>query len=964
MKNFIILFVFSLFSTALTAQEGFIRGTISTEEGDVAPYTTIQIVETATGVSTDLDGKYSITIDEGSYTLKASYVGYNDTEIKNVVVKAGETTIVDIVLTTDAVVVDVVQIEAKAITNTDAAVNTIKSKAAIPIDGISNKTLRAIGGSKASDVVKAIPGVSIQGGKYVFVRGLGDRYTKSILNGMDIPGLDPDRNTLQMDIFPSNIIENIFVYKAFSPDLPADFAGGVVNLVTKEFPDEKTFDVSFGLGFNPAMHFNPDALSATGSSTDFLGFDNGLRNLPVDKNAILPDPANTQTNPATGQPYNADLQSITESFNSNLGAVNKMSPMNFNLSVSTGNQFKKEDSKFTFGYNAALNYRNNTTFYDEVEFNAFMKNDDVSVLELDANRLQKGALSSNNVLLSAMLGGAMKWGNEKLSHKLSANILQIQNGESTNGDFMSETIIDNSVTLSRNNVEYTERSITNAYLKGVHSINQGDINIEWKVAPTISSIYDKDVRVTPLRLDEDEYSIEPSEGAIPERFWRNLEEENLASRLDITKKISMLGNKSKIKIGVSNTYKHRDYEILSYRTNVDGQNNLQNSFLVDGDANKILSAENIWNTTTEVGTYMKGNFEPTNTYDASQNVLGAYLMGDLVFSSKFRAIIGARMEMFDQTYSGQNNLGTTVYDNERILDELNILPSVNLVYTLMENKNRGTTMNVRGGYSKTLARPSFKEASIAEIFDAISGRTFIGNINLVQTQIDNIDFRWEYFMPSGQIFSVSAFYKKFVNPIELVAYDIASPNNFQPRNVGDAQVLGLEIEARKDFSFISPAWKPLSLGANITLVDASVTMDEVTYESRVAAARDGEVVENTRAMQGQSPYIINGFLNYSNRETGLEGNLNYNVQGPSLFLVGINTNPDVYQKSFHNLNIKVSKRFGNTADKEGKHKVSFRVQNILGQEQQKVYQSFGATEQLFELFAPARTFSVSYALSL
>ena len=964
MKNSIILFVFCLFSTALAAQQGFIRGTISTEDGELAPYATVQIVETSTGASTDLDGKYSITLDEGTYTLKASYVGYNDTEIKEIVVKADEATIVDVTLTTGEIMVDIVQIEARAITNTDAAVNAIKSKAAVPLDGISNKTLKAIGASKASEAVKAIPGVSVQGGKYVFVRGLGDRYTKTILNGMDIPGLDPDRNTLQMDIFPSSIIENIFVYKAFSPDLPADFAGGVVNLVTKEFPDEKTFDISFGIGFNPAMHFNENALTATGSRTDILGFDNGLRDLPIAKDAIIPDPADTRINPSTGQPANSELESITESFNSDLAPSKSMSPMNYNFSASTGNQFKKEDSQFTFGYNAALNYRNNTTFYDDVQFNTFMKNDDNSVFEMDVDRTQKGALSSNNVLASAMLGGAMKWGNEKLSNKISANVLKIQNGQSTAGDFTSETFINNSVLLSRDNVEYTERNMTNAYLKGVHSINQDNINIEWKVSPTVSSIYDKDVRVTPLRLDDETYSIESSEGAIPQRFWRNLEEENLSSRLDVTKKISLLGNISKLKVGLSNTYKHRDYEILRYGVEVDGQASLENQFSLDGDADKILSAQNIWNTTTEIGTYVVGNFEPANTYDATQNTFGSYLMGDLVFSPKFRAIVGARMEMFDQRYTGQNNSGTVVYNKEKILDELDILPSVNVVYTLSQNKEARTVMNLRAGYSKTLARPSFKEASIAEIYDALSNRTFIGNIDLVQTNVNNYDVRWEYFMPGGQIFSVSAFYKQFSNPIELVAYDIASPNDLQPRNVGNATVLGIEMEARKDFGFISPALKPLSLGANITLVDAKVTMDDATYQGRLAAARTGEMVETTRPMQGQAPYIINGFLNYSSRTTGFEGNVSYNVQGPSLFIVGINVNPDVYQKPFHSLNMKVSKRLGGTADEEGKHKVSLRVQNILGSEQERVYQSFGATDQLFELFVPNRTFSISYSMSL
>lgn len=970
MKNFLVLLSIIFSSTTIFAQTGFLRGTVYDENGEAAPFATVQVIETGTGTSTDMDGKFSISLDAGVYAIKVSYVGYTDKEIKDVAVKADDVTILDVNLSTDAETVGEILVEAKVITNTDQALNSIKSKAAVPIDGISNATLRQIGGSKASDVIKAVTGVSIQGGKYVFVRGLGDRYTKTVLNGMDIPGLDPDRNTVQMDIFPSNLIENIFVFKAFSPDLPADFAGGVVNIVTKEFPEAKNFNVSVGMGYNPAMNLNANGVAANGSSTDFLGFDNGMRSLPIAKDAAIPDPANTMINPATGQAFNAELENITRSFNSNLNTTRATTPINYNLAVSAGNQFKpNQDKSLTLGYNAALNYRNTTTHYDDVQFNAFVKNDDVNVFELDANRVQKGALTSNNVLLSGLLGGAVKWGNEKLSNKISANILRIQNGESQVGDLTSETFIDNSVFLVRDNIEYTERTITNALLKGVHSINGGGLEVEWKVSPTISTIEDKDIRVTPLRYDDEQYSIQPSEGAIPQRFWRNLQEENLTTRLDVTKKITLGDdetNVSKIKAGVGSTYKHRDYEILSYRVGIDGQSNLTNPFVTDGDAEKILSDQNIWNTTTAEGTYIKGNYEPTNTYDATQNILAAYAMGDLVFSKSFRAIVGARVEKFDHTYSGQNNLGTVIFNDRKIIDVVDFLPSVNVVYSLNAKKNE--TMNLRGGFARTLARPSFKEASIAEIFDAVSGRTFIGNINLQTTHINNFDFRWEYFQQGGQSLSVSAFYKKFDNPIELVAFDATAPNDFQPRNVGQATVLGVELEVKKNLSTISEALRPYSIGTNLTLVDAKVEMDEATYASRLSAARTGEDISTTRPMQGLSPYILNAFLNYNNRKQALEGSLSYNVQGPSLVIVGINTNPDVYQLPFHSLNIKLSKNFGNTVEANGDvtpgpHKFSLRVQNLLGAENQKVYQSYNAADQLFEFFKPARTFSVSYGYS-
>lgn len=957
MKNYLILITALFISTIISAQTGNIRGTIYDENGEAAVFATIQVENTDVALTSDLDGKFDISIEAGTYNVIVSYVGYEANKIEDVVVKPNEVTTLDVNLKVSAVVIggEVLK-EAKAITNTDVAMTTLQSKAAMPLDGLSNQTLKRIGGSRAADVIKAVPGVSIEGGKYVFVRGLGDRYTKTILNNMDIPGLDPDRNTIQMDIFPTNIIENIVVYKAFSPELAADFTGGVVDIITKEFPDEKTFNVSFGFGYNPTQHFNSNYLAGNGSSTDWLGFDNGLRALPIDKTLTPPDPSDSRTNPATGQPYNSELPAITRSFNSNLTPSQTTSPMNFNFSLSAGNQFKpNDDSDWTFGYNFALNYRNSTQFYENVAYNAYVLPSDTDVFELETNRRQEGSLGTNNVLLSGLGGFSAKYKN----HKISLNALHIQNGQSSSGIFESETIIDNSVLLNRDNIEYNQRSITNVLLKGAHSFNKGDTKVEWRVAPTVSSIYDKDIRVTPLRYDNEEYSIEPSEGAIPERFWRNLEQTNLTGRLDFTQKLNLFNvenKKSAIKAGLGYTNKMRDYEILSYRILVDGQSQLPNSFVDNGDANLILSDANVWTTDTEIGTYVKGNFEPTNTYAAQQVVMSAYAMGDLVVTPQFRAIIGVRLETFDHIYTGQNNSGSKVFDNQKIIDTYNFLPSVNLVYTVLENKSKGEIMNLRGSFSQTLARPSFKEASIAEIFDAISGRTFIGNIDLVQTQINNFDFRWEYFFNRGESVSVSAFYKMFSNPIELVAYDETAPNNFQPRNVGDATVLGIEVEGKKSLGFISEAFNNFSIGTNVTLVQSEVTMDEATYNSKVQNARTGEVIGRTRPMQGQAPYIINTFLNYVDRENGWEGNVSYNVQGSSLFIVGLALNPDVYTVPFHGLNLKVSKSFGGERQP---FKASLRATNILGSERQKVYRTFNAADPLFELLNPGRTFSAS-----
>ena len=206
------------------------------------------------------------------------------------------------------------------------------------------------------------------------------------------------------------------------------------------------------------------------------------------------------------------------------------------------------------------------------------------------------------------------------------------------------------------------------------------------------------------------------------------------------------------------------------------------------------------------------------------------------------------------------------------------------------------------------------------------------------------------------MFAVSGFYKDFKNPIELVAFNEQSPDNITPRNVNDASVLGLEVEFRKNLSFLSESMKNFSIGANLTFVESEVKLDKSEggeYESRLRLAKDGETLGDSRSMQGQSPYIINGYLNYASPENGWEASLNYNVQGKRLAVVGISVNPDVYEVPFNALNFKVSKTMG----VDNRLRLSATAKNLLNAKTQKIYQSFGSEDRIYEQFIPRQTFA-------
>ena len=363
MKNLKTWLTFaSLFlSLCLYAQTGKVEGVVTDGEfNEPLAFANVLVKGTTTGTTTDFDGNYTIDLDPGTYTLVFSFVGYATVEISEVVVVANQVETVSVTLNTNSLETVVITTSVKR--NTENAVLEFQKNSANLLDGLSAQTIKKSGAGNLASAVKSVPGVSVQGGKYIYVRGLGDRYTKSILNGVDIPGLDPDRNTIQLDLFPTNILDNVIVVKSAAAEYPADFTGGVVDIVTRDFPSKSENSISFGAGYNPDMHFNNDYLTYTGGDADFFGFDDGTRDLPINR---------YQPIPGTFEDRNL-LTTLTSRFDSELQAKQENSGMNFDFGFTSGNQYDLWDNKI--GYLASFSYKNSTTFFDNRIDGGFIRN--------------------------------------------------------------------------------------------------------------------------------------------------------------------------------------------------------------------------------------------------------------------------------------------------------------------------------------------------------------------------------------------------------------------------------------------------------------------------------------------------------------------------------------------------------------------------------------------------------------
>lgn len=942
MKN-IYIFLLLLFGSVLVvfSQSGTLAGNIIDGEYNNEPmaFANVLVKGTTIGTTSDFDGKYQLNLDPGTYTVIFSFVGYETKEISDVIIKSGQVFDLDVTLATNSL--DAVIITTSVKRNTENAVLDIQKKSVTLLDGLSAQSIKSSGAGDLASAVKSVPGVSVVGGKYVYVRGLGDRYTKSTLNGVDIPGLDPDRNTIQMDIFPTNILDNIIVVKSAAAEYPADFTGGVVDIVTKDFPTKFEASISLGTGFNPDMHFNDNYLNGSGSPTDFWGYDDGTRNLQINRYQPIPGTFENR----------GLLTSLTGRFDSELRAEQSTSNPNFDFGVTLGDQFSVGDGN-KLGYLASFSYKNNTTFYDNRVDGAFaLDANDLSNNELVIDRISDGQEGINNILLNGLVGLTFK--TQKSKYKV--NVLHIQNGESTGG-FFNQLIAQGGIgsnsgfePLTKDAITYTERSITNLLVNGSHSFGaENNWDFDWKFAPTFAKVYDKDHRVTPLQQsDTGEFFISPSAATFPIRIWRWLQEESWASKFDFSKKYQLGGRPAKVKFGGGYTYKFRDFSIDDYTFNNNGAE------VVDGNPNNLLAPENIWSRTNSVdGTFLISGdvFNAGDAYEGEQNIAATYVSNEFNVSEKLKAILGLRAEIFTSYYTGRNNTDGIDFLRFKVLDQHNLFPSANLIYAVADESN------IRTSYYKTTARPSFKEASFVQIFDPITDRLFIGNINLKPTYVDNFDLRFERFGDAGQMFAISGFYKKFEDPIEN-SFFASAPTQLTVANLGSADVYGGEIEFRQNLGFITEGLKNLKFALNASITESELTMSDGEFESRVGSARIGQTIDRKRQLQGQSPFLINASLNYTNDEKGLQTGLFFNMQGETLEVVGLGGVPDVFTLPFESLNFTFNKAFG----EDKKSSIDIKISNILGAEIESVYQSFQAEDRVFSLRQPGTEFSIGYS---
>ncbi len=936
------LFVLLLNSVSL-AQSGTLRGKVM--DGDLGEEligATVMIPGTSIGSATDLDGNYTVAnLEPGTYTFVCQFISYDPQTITDVVIKPNEVTILNFTLSTVSMGLEEVVVSAKAVQRSETAMLTIQKKSANVVDGLSSQQMKRSGDSDAAGALKRVSGINVEGGKYVFVRGLSDRYSKTTLNSASIPGLDPNRNTVQMDIFPTNLIENMVVYKSYTPNLPADFTGGLIDIVTLDFPE--TFTVSFGVsaGYNSQSSFNNNFLSYDGSATDFLGFDNGKRDIPSAAAGEIPEYSRNT---------HQILTDITETFSKDMAPKTMPSFMNSSYSFSVGNQYTM--GKNALGFVFGLSYKYDEKYLDDGIFGSYTLGG-AEDSTLNMQKKYNVTQGEKEALWGALANVSYKIG---MNHKLSANVFMNQSGHSlaryTIGPKPSD---DENLIIEERRLVWVQRGFTSGQLRGEHYFeNLSRLKIKWIGSYTTSKQDEPDMRFfTNSYYPENEgkyrYGIEPSIYKVPARYYRHLDENNINFNVDFTLDLGEKEQAPKLMFGGAFLYKDRDFNErrvdykfqfsqYTYNGNVD-------AYLADDNIG-VNYAEYNPNTGSNFGLYMQGNpgDDMKNSYTADQSVQAAYAMIDTKLFEKLRLVTGVRYEhTLINSASKDTSLPTGYLNNH------DILPALNLTYFINDK------MNLRLNMSRTLARPNFRELAPYASEDYVDGRVYVGNDSLKRTLIDNIDLKYEFFISPTELASVGVFAKRFINPIEVVDNPKAQNPELTWENMDQAMVYGFEFDFRKQLNFVD-LLRHFKVGINFTYVYSEVSIDSLELAS--IRATDPEA-KDTRQMQGQSPYIINASLGYQNRDIGLDINAVYNIAGPKLIINVKGGTPDIYQQPFNSLNLVASK----TLSKSKRWVLSFKATNLLNPIDKETY-TYKGVEYISRSYKRGRIFEIGVKYTL
>jgi hypothetical protein len=926
----LLLLAFSTFVCFAVFAQGSLQlnGKIINSRNEAVPGATITIEGTSKKTAADVEGRFSLSLEPGKkYTLKISSAGYTAKSLEGVEVKPGEDNTLTVTLETKSELGAVVVRTSVRKETTNALINLQRNNTAVS-SGIAADLIKRTPDRTTGEVLKRVSGASIQDNKFVIVRGLSDRYNAAFINNAQLPSSEPDRKAFSFDVIPANMIDNIIINKTATPELTGEFAGGLIQVQTKDVPTRNFLTAGFQLGFNTNSVFR-DFTSNQRSSTDWLGFDDGTRSFP---SGFPGSPQEYRSLNTAGQVEKSKL------FRDDVFAQQQrkaLPSMTYNLAYGSAKTLKN-DAKL--GFIASLIYRNTMLKYSVDR--QFFQADGTPIYKVqdEQNRYQSNVGALINLTYSQK--------NNKISFKNIFNRFYDDN-YFTRGGFNSNRNQDINFYSSFLN----QRSFYSGQLEGDHQLSLAKMKFRWNAGYSLVTRSQPDLRTQQFvrATGSGIYEIDPDD---TRRFWSNLKDHTVTVSGALTLPFNWLGQKQNFKVGGSSIMRFRDFQsrILRY---IEASPATFNPALASLPYDRIFDRNNISSSGFKIEDFTNNQ----DKYYGISVINSGFAMMDNKLSDNLRLVWGARIEYFEQFLTTKNQESKRVNLDSKTWD---LLPSVNFTWSL------NTKNNIRFAAFQTVARPEFREVAPFAFFDYEANYGIVGNPDLKRTKINNLDLRYELYPAAGENFSIGAFFKNFKNPIEfrLDPGSNADRRLYFYQNASSANTYGAELEIRKNLGFInsnSETLQSLTAFGNFTYLFSDVSFPDET---------SGQPINSNRPIQGQSPFLVNLGIQFGSEKT-LNASLLYNVIGPRLALVGSTPTkladgrfeqefPDIYERPRNLLDFQLSKRI---LKKKGELKLTFSDilnNKIMLYENKGGSKEFDANDRMFSSYTPGTTISIGF----
>lgn len=850
------------------AQTVLVQGKVINLRNEPVAGATIKVEETNKQFSANVEGMFRVSLEKGKkYSLLVSSTGYNSKLVSDIEANSLNEDLV-IVLEPKVVSGEAIVIRSTRRQESTVALISFQKNNTSLSNGLAADFIKRTPDKNTGEVLKRVSGASIQDNRFVIVRGLSDRYNSAMLNGALLPSTEPDKKAFSFDMLPAAMIDNIIINKTATPEYTGEFSGGLVQVNTRDIPTKRVFSVGIGFGYNNQSTLR-DFTSNARNRFDWLGFDDGSRNLP-DSFPKTAQEYRTLGKNAAGLNKQIELTKLF-SGDAYVEEVRTAEPIkNYVITYANTHSFKNGGQLGTL---LSVNYRNARLMYNVGR--AFYEADGKNVFEY--NDQQNHYQVTNGAVLN--LSYVQK--RSKISFKNIFNQFYEDNYYSRTG-YNTNRLNDIRFYSSFLN----QRTLFSTQLEGEHQLTKTGIKFKWNGNGGYNWKKQPDLRsaLYARRIGTNEaYEIDPDD---TRRFYSDLKDFSVGTTGQFIVPMSWGGkDKQTLKFGGSNLTRVRDFRSRIFRYNITNFN----SFIAS-NANKDLIAA-FRPTNMGISGYILEDF--TNNQDRyfGASVLNAaYMMLDNKFSD-LRLVWGLRAENFQQLLTSKIQTGER---SVLLTKKWDFLPSANLMYSL------NSKQNFRLSASRTVARPEFRELAPFAFFDYETNYGVKGDTSLRRSSVLNYDARYEWYPKSNESITIGAFYKDFTDPIEfrLDPASNADSRRYFYQNATSARTYGLEIEVRKGMEFLSPSLKNLFFFGNYTLTSSEVRFNDLS-------AGDKEITA-ARPLQGQSPYLINAGFQWTSEK--FNASLLYNRVGERLALVGNTEFPNVYERPRNQLDFQISKK--------------------------------------------------------